>query len=104
MSRTRRDVNAMKTFLWALIAIALNVFVFWVVVGPWYPTNRAEMILIATLFGLPALGGFWMLYSAVRHEKRPLPFVLLAFVPFSFLWYYFERTRFRKASPEIVKP
>jgi len=91
----------MKRFLWALIAVTLNLFLFWVVVGPWYPTNRAAMIFIATLFGLPAVGGFWMLYSAVRYEKRPVPFALLAFLPFSFLWYYFERIRVRKAPPEM---
>ncbi len=34
-----------------------------------------------------------MLYMAIRYEKHPLPMVLLAFVPFAFFWYYFERVR-----------
>jgi hypothetical protein len=39
------------------------------------------------------LGGFWMIYRAIRDEKRPIPYVLLAFVPLAFLWYYVERVR-----------
>ncbi len=34
-----------------------------------------------------------MLYIAVRHEKHPLKFILLAFIPYSFIWYYFECVR-----------
>jgi hypothetical protein len=35
-----------------------------------------------------------MMYMSIRYEKHPLPMVLLAaFIPFSFLWYYFERVR-----------
>jgi len=35
-----------------------------------------------------------MMYMSIRYEKKPLPFVLLALlIPFTFLWYYFERVR-----------
>lgn len=33
----------------------------------------------------------WMLYQAIRYEIRPWRFILLSFLPFSFIWYYFER-------------
>jgi hypothetical protein len=33
----------------------------------------------------------WILYQAARYEIRPLRFVLLGFLPFSFIWYYYER-------------
>ena len=33
----------------------------------------------------------WILYQAARYEVRPLRFVLLGFLPFSFVWYYYER-------------
>jgi hypothetical protein len=39
------------------------------------------------------VGAFWMMYMSIRHEKSPLPMVMLAFIPFTFLWYYFERFR-----------
>jgi len=34
-----------------------------------------------------------MLYMAIRYETQPLPMMFLAFVPYAFLWYYFERVR-----------
>jgi hypothetical protein len=40
-----------------------------------------------------------MLYQAIRYEAKPLRYVLLvAFVPFSCVWYYVERYRPRKLS------
>jgi hypothetical protein len=37
------------------------------------------------------VGGLWMAYQAIRYELQPVRFVLLAFLPFSFIWYYYER-------------
>jgi len=48
----------------------------------------------------------WMIYQAVRYEIRPLRFILLAFLPFSSVWYYYERyTRreFRQRLPIVVR-
>jgi hypothetical protein len=42
------------------------------------------------------VGSFWMMYVALREEKQPWPMFWLAFVPFSSLWYYFERVRPRR--------
>jgi hypothetical protein len=47
------------------------------------------------VFGIPPIGSFWMLYSTIRHDENPFPMICLAMVPFSFLWYYFERARYR---------
>lgn len=48
------------------------------------------------LFVIPSMGALWMMYMSVRYENSPLGMVLLAaFVPFAFLWYYFERVRRR---------
>lgn len=33
----------------------------------------------------------WMIYQAIRYEIRPWRFILLSFLPFSFIWYYYER-------------
>ena len=57
--------------------------------------NSNPVILLAfiAMFAIPPLGAFWMMYMSIRYEKSPLPMVLLAFIPFSFLWYYFERIR-----------
>src|SRR3989442_9215704 len=37
------------------------------------------------------IGGFWMIYRAVPYEEKPVLYILLAFVPLAFVWYYFER-------------
>jgi|SRR5579864_411147 len=37
------------------------------------------------------IASLWMLYQAIRYEIRPLRFVLLSLLPFSFIWYYYER-------------
>jgi uncharacterized membrane protein YqjE len=57
-------------------------------------SNPAMLFAIVALFVIPPLGAFWMIYMSIRYEKRPLPLVLLAFlIPFTFVWYYFERVR-----------
>lgn len=42
-------------------------------------------------------GAFWMLYQAVRYEKRVGKYVLLSFVPFMFVWYSLVRIPLRRA-------
>ena len=42
---------------------------------------------------------FWnllVLYIVIRYEKQPLPYILLAFIPYFSLGYYFERVRGRQ--------
>lgn len=33
----------------------------------------------------------WMVYQAIRYEIRPWRFIFLSFLPFSYIWYYYER-------------
>lgn len=44
---------------------------------------------LATL--LANIGALWMLYQSIRYELRPLLFCVLSIIPFSFVWYYYER-------------
>jgi len=37
-----------------------------------------------------------MLYDCAIREKPPSIYYLIAFVPYAFIWYYFERVRPRK--------
>ncbi len=41
-------------------------------------------------------GSYWMLYQAVRYERRVGKYVLLSFVPFLFVWYFLVRVPLRK--------
>ncbi|HEV2489727.1 MAG TPA: hypothetical protein VGT03_07960 [Candidatus Acidoferrales bacterium] len=81
---------------WILIALILTGLQFWIVVGPWYPKNSFVLFLLLLFFAVPSIGAFWMLYMVVRHEKHQVPLILVALVPFMFLWYYFELGRTRK--------
>jgi hypothetical protein len=83
----------MKNVLWVLLIASLGIFCGWVVIGPWEPHDQAVIFLLMALFAAPNIGAIWMMYTAVRNEAQPFPIVALAFVPFSFLWYYFERYR-----------
>jgi len=56
--------------------------------------------LVAVCAG-PPIGTFWMLYVSIRHEKDPVPYMLMAFVPFMFVWYYFERYKTGKHTGRI---
>jgi len=82
----------MKLFLWILFGFVVAGFAFWAIVAEG-PENPFLVSLVVVVFAASPIGAFWMLYTAIRYETHPLPMVLMAFLPFSFLWYYFERVR-----------
>ena len=61
--------------------------------GPSPESNPLVAVAFVILYAIAPLGGFWMMYMSIRYEKNPWPMILLALIPFSFLWYYFERVR-----------
>jgi hypothetical protein len=74
------------------LAMALAVIV--ITRGQAPASNPLMLFAVGALFVVPPLGAFWMLYMSIRYEKHPLPLVLLALcIPFTFVWYYFERVR-----------
>jgi hypothetical protein len=83
----------MKLALWVLLGFAVDGSAFWAVASGLAPKNPAVEFVIFVLFTLPSVGAFWMMYMAIRYEKKPVGYIVLAFVPFTFLWYYFERVR-----------
>jgi hypothetical protein len=57
-------------------------------------SNPLMMLAFIGLFAVPPVGAFWMMYQAIRFEKSPFALIGLAFfIPFTFVWYYFERYR-----------
>jgi hypothetical protein len=86
----------MKKLLWAIPVIVMNGFAFWVVTTSVpIPPSPINLLWLGLVFGVPPLGAFWMWYMAIRYEKRPLQYLLLALIPYFFLGYYFERVRGR---------
>jgi heme/copper-type cytochrome/quinol oxidase subunit 4 len=81
------------SFVLTLIAVLL------LTRGPAPESHPAVMFALIVLFGIPPLGAFWMMYMSIRYEKRPMPLLALAaFIPFTFVWYYFERIRTGKVA------
>ena len=84
----------MKMFLWGCLGFAVAGFAFWIVTTTeTVPPHPLPLVLLALIFGVSPLGTFWMLFMVIRHEKRMMPYALLAFFPYSFLGYYFERVK-----------
>jgi hypothetical protein len=61
-----------------------------------FPSLKTETFLsLAEFFGVATvlgnIGFAWMFYQSARYEIRPFWFIVLSFLPYSFVWYYFER-------------
>jgi hypothetical protein len=82
----------MRIVLWIALGFLIIALASWLAVGP-AVSNRLLLILVIPVFVIPPFGAFWMMYSAARYEEHPLPMILMAFVPYAFLWYYFDRLR-----------
>lgn len=69
---------------------------FAVVARPALFSNNYVLAIFIPLVLAHNLGAFWMLYQAVRYEKRVLKYVAMAFIPFMFIWYALVRLPLRK--------
>lgn len=86
----------MRRYVWVSSAICLTGFEVWAVFASPSPINfDNHPILLSSIilaFTVSGLGGWWMLFRIVRHEKRVFPLILVPLlVPNSYFWYYFER-------------
>ena len=58
------------------------------------PSGLPLFIVVAPPFAFLALGALWMMKTAVLEEPKPWLLIFLACcLPFSFLWYYYERVK-----------
>jgi hypothetical protein len=89
-------MKVVRVFLWFLLFALVTGIAFWMITVPGAVKSPLLIFLVIVIFTIPPVGAFWMLYMAIRHEKHPLPMIILAFVPYAFLWYYFERFRLSK--------
>lgn len=93
----RPDLAPTRYFLAWLVPMCIYfslIFVMWV--RPFVVSNLFIMIPFFFLHLLAVVGTFWMLYQAVRYERRVLRYVLLAGIPFMFVWYSLVRVPLRK--------
>jgi hypothetical protein len=83
----------MKLAFWVLVGLGATSIAFWLIASGFVPKSPLVEALAIVFFTLPSIGAFWMLYAAIRYEKKPIGYIALAFIPYTFLWYYFERIR-----------
>lgn len=83
----------MKILLLIVLACSTTAAAVWAIMTPGAPPGSLFWPLTLAVFVIPPVGASWMLYLSIRHESHPLPLVFLSFVPYAFLWYYFERVR-----------
>ena len=62
-----------------------------IVWGNWVPLSGWQTSIVAFFFMAHPFGALWMIIHSARNERNSLPFFFLAAVPYSFVWYYFER-------------
>jgi hypothetical protein len=82
----------MRRTAWLLFLLLTTGTALLVAQGFWQPPP-ACIIGLGVFYALHPLGALWMIFHCVRHERRPFPLILLALVPYSFVWYYFERVK-----------
>lgn len=93
----RPDLANTRYFLAWFIPMCIYLLLFfsvWIWPGS-FRNAYVAFSLVAFTF-LANGGGFWMIYQAVRYERRVGRYVLLAFVPFMFVWYSLVRVPLRK--------
>ena len=74
---------------------------------PFYLLTRLQVsgfhplvVVVFLVHTIVPIGGWWLIYQAVRYEIRVGRYILLAFIPFGFLWYRFVRYPHR---PKLVR-
>lgn len=101
--------GGMKRIGWFCLLFFPSVFIMAIIFYPWkFPLEGTALGSIAMFVGscvfVSQFGNFWMAYQAIRYEERPLPYILLFLVPFSFIYYYFERVKCKKQARRFLEP
>ena len=87
-----------------LVSGALLVFAGWVVLGSWAPKTTFGLSCPIAFFIFAPIGSLWMLYDCAAREKPPVLYYLMAlFLPYAFVWYYFDRVRPRQIRVTVPK-
>jgi len=93
----RPDLAKSRYFLAWFVPMSVYVLLlFGISMRSWILQTPSVLIFFVCLHMTAAFGAFWMLYQAVRYERKVLRYALLAGVPFMFVWYSLVRVPLRK--------
>lgn len=94
---SRPDLARRRFFLAWFVPMGVYLVLFF---GTWVRPLLIQNLYFAVLLGCFSfsanIGAFWMMYQAVRYERRVGRYILLAFIPFMFVWYSLVRVPLRK--------
>ncbi len=91
----------MRRFLWVAFLSGCTAVAALFARGQLRTDNDLFNFFIVPYFMAGVVGAYWMAYMSIRHEERPLFYIVFAFIPFAFVWYYFERVRPGKVRTDI---
>lgn len=94
--REKASFLKFQLFLYSIVT-DLILCVAMLIVLTLFAGNPVVAQLPAILAACAALGAVWAVYQSLRYENRPGLYLLMAIVPFSFVWYYFGRYKPRTA-------
>ena len=93
----RPDLASTHVFLaWCLPMSVYVILNFGVWVRPVLMQNMYFICFLVPLILVGNFGSFWMLYQAMRYERRVWRYILLSMVPFMFVWYSIVQLPLRK--------
>jgi len=105
---SRDEASFLKVqLLFCSIVTAVILYVVLLILLTFLADSPLAKQLPAFLEWCAVLGAVWTVYQALRYEQRPGPYLLMAIVPFSFVWYYFGRYKPRNlelAGPPSGRP
>ena len=88
LENERPEVASTRFFLAWFIPMCIYLLLFFGVwVRPFLFQNIYIVVFLMCFTFIASIGGFWMIYQAVRYERRVEKYVLLSFIPFMFVWY-----------------
>ena len=106
-SEGRPELAPIRVFLtWFLPMCIFLLFVFGACARPRLLQNLRFVISLASFALAGVFGAVWMISQAVRYERRVGKYVLIAVVPFMFVWYAIVRVPLRKAvedKPDLMR-
>jgi hypothetical protein len=86
-----RKSNWISHLLAFIFLSSTTAFAVWVVLSTWVPKTSLSIGAVSVFFLCASVGAFWMLYDCLVRERPPLIYFFVAFLPYAFVWYYFDR-------------
>jgi hypothetical protein len=89
--------------LWWLVPVSIGALIEIAFLVPFINADglnrhREILVILVPFCFIAPVGGWWAIYQCIRNEQHPARYIaVVVLVPLGFIWYYFERYRYRDA-------